>query len=226
MQERLGSGTHFSPEFASFFILSWVLAKIKFKVGSCMVSYKNISWLCRILCTLMGWKFIFPGSPQKIPPCPKELWGLLALPSPLTRAPSGDVPIPGANRSLPCLLCPQAQSVLFALKTNKAGCSVKPPIYMKHILWFQAGSAMSLWLTYRALLRSPPQLNLPSASPKPNAIEIHEKIALPSTDFGTDPFDEFRSLVPYCYNCPQYQIHLESDQTKDISQLPAIFSYY
>lgn len=105
----------------SVFISSWLPAKIKFKVESCMLSYQNMSWLCRTLCTVQvcrGGSSFFLGVLRQFACVSGSCKACLALPLPLTGSANSDVPTTGAN-----LLTAPANP--FALKTSSLGSGCK-----------------------------------------------------------------------------------------------------
>lgn len=157
-----------------------------------MVSYNNMSWLCRTLHSAGVWRggsSFFLGVLRQFSCVPRSCKICLALSLALTGSPNSDVPITGANLSLPCWLHPQAQSIKFALKTNK-GRLHSQASYIKPILWFQAGSAMSSWQIYRVFTRFPPQ-------PEPQLTLVSAQL----TRLHQAPGSELAGGLLYGYRC-------------------------
>lgn len=123
-----------------------------------MLSYKNMLWLCRTLLWCQGVQVHTPWeSSKQFSHVLRSCKVCLILPLALVGSPKRDVPITGANLSLPCWLHPQAP---FALKTSK-GRLHSQASNINPILWFQAATSVSSQLLYRAFTRFPPHLKAP-----------------------------------------------------------------
>ena len=117
----------------------------RIKVGSCMVSYKTVSWLCRTLHFAgerQGGGSIFLGVLRQFSRVPRSCKVCLVLSLALTGSPNNDVLIRESNLTLTFSLHPQAQSIKFTLNTNKSTLHSQVS-YTKPVLRFQAGSAVS-----------------------------------------------------------------------------------